>query len=68
MVLGGLSLLALSTMASTTVFFVNGILQRSQNTFAALLTDILWPTHGLILFVLLIGLPNQEGDGKIFMI
>lgn len=66
MVLGGLGPLTLSTMASTTAPFVNGILQRACSAFAAFLTDILSPTQALVLFVLT-GFPNQEEAGKIFM-
>lgn len=44
--------------------FINGILQRAQSSFAALLMGILLPTHALVLFVLPMGSSNQEKARK----
>lgn len=44
--------------------FINGILQKAQSSFAALLRDILLLTHALVLFVLSMGSSNQEKARK----
>lgn len=47
--------------------FINGILQRVQSTFAALLTDIALPTHVLFYLFFLWLLKSSVGWGKIFL-